>query len=75
MIGSFLFDSVQRYDPTYEATRLHFEDLAERYGNPIIVLNLIKVCSNTWPLCGTKIIFQVFFGVAVIEKVSYQTHL
>ncbi|GAB2217686.1 hypothetical protein Droror1_Dr00000890 [Drosera rotundifolia] len=34
---------LQRYDPTYEASRLHFKDLAERYGNPIIVLNLIKV--------------------------------
>ncbi|XP_078447269.1 phosphoinositide phosphatase family protein isoform X3 [Wolffia australiana] len=33
---------VQRYDPTYEATKLHFEDLVKRYGNPIIVLNLIK---------------------------------
>ncbi|KAJ4966160.1 hypothetical protein NE237_018009 [Protea cynaroides] len=33
---------LQRYDPTYEATKLHFEDLASRYGNPIIVLNLIK---------------------------------
>ncbi|KAK4341130.1 hypothetical protein RND71_039631 [Anisodus tanguticus] len=33
---------LQRYDPTYEATRLHFEDLAMRYGNPIIILNLIK---------------------------------
>lgn len=33
---------VQRYDPTYQATKLHFEDLARRYGNPIIVLNLIK---------------------------------
>ncbi|XP_028761182.1 phosphoinositide phosphatase SAC1-like [Neltuma alba] len=33
---------LQRYDPTYEATKLHFEDLAERYGNPIIVFNLIK---------------------------------
>uniref|UniRef100_A0A1D1YYS2 Polyphosphoinositide phosphatase n=2 Tax=Anthurium amnicola TaxID=1678845 RepID=A0A1D1YYS2_9ARAE len=33
---------VQRYDPTYQATKLHFEDLAKRYGNPIIVLNLIK---------------------------------
>ncbi|CAJ1978233.1 unnamed protein product [Sphenostylis stenocarpa] len=31
-----------RYDPTYQATKLHFEDLAKRYGNPIIVLNLIK---------------------------------
>ncbi|KAF8025522.1 hypothetical protein BT93_F2377 [Corymbia citriodora subsp. variegata] len=33
---------LQRYDPTYEATRLHFEDLVNRYGNPIIMLNLIK---------------------------------
>jgi hypothetical protein len=41
-----LLDSgaVQRYDPTYEATKLHFEDLAQRYGQPIIILNLIKVC-------------------------------
>ncbi|XP_009117092.1 phosphoinositide phosphatase SAC2 isoform X1 [Brassica rapa] len=29
-------------DPNFEATRLHFENLAKRYGNPIIVLNLIK---------------------------------
>ncbi|KAI3889765.1 hypothetical protein MKW92_041999 [Papaver armeniacum] len=36
---------LQRYDPTYQATKLHFEDLAKRYGNPIIVLNLIK-CSR-----------------------------
>lgn len=33
---------LQRYDPTYQATKLHFEDLRKRYGNPIIVLNLIK---------------------------------
>ncbi|KAF3445442.1 hypothetical protein FNV43_RR10618 [Rhamnella rubrinervis] len=33
---------LQRYDPTYQATKLHFEDLEKRYGNPIIVLNLIK---------------------------------
>lgn len=33
---------LQRYDPTYQATKLHFEDLSKRYGNPIIVLNLIK---------------------------------
>ncbi|XP_010542370.1 PREDICTED: phosphoinositide phosphatase SAC2-like isoform X2 [Tarenaya hassleriana] len=29
-------------DPNFEATRLHFENLAKRYGNPIIILNLIK---------------------------------
>eukprot|EP01018_Ginkgo_biloba_P027956 Gb_28006 [translate_table: standard] len=33
---------LQKKDPTYQATRLHFENLAKRYGNPIIVLNLIK---------------------------------
>ena len=27
----------------YEATKLHFENLRARYGNPIIILNLIKV--------------------------------
>ncbi|KAL6010530.1 hypothetical protein ACLOJK_000964 [Asimina triloba] len=29
-------------DVNYEATRLHFENLVKRYGNPIIILNLIK---------------------------------
>ncbi|KAK3413593.1 hypothetical protein EUGRSUZ_I02139 [Eucalyptus grandis] len=29
-------------DPNYEATKLHFENLVKRYGNPIIILNLIK---------------------------------
>ncbi|XP_012574110.1 phosphoinositide phosphatase SAC2-like isoform X2 [Cicer arietinum] len=29
-------------DSTFEATRLHFENLTKRYGNPIIILNLIK---------------------------------
>ncbi|GAB4849993.1 hypothetical protein Ancab_029292 [Ancistrocladus abbreviatus] len=29
-------------DPNYEATQLHFQNLVARYGNPIIILNLIK---------------------------------
>ncbi|XP_010049319.2 phosphoinositide phosphatase SAC3 isoform X2 [Eucalyptus grandis] len=33
---------VSKKDQTYEATRLHFENLVSRYGNPIIILNLIK---------------------------------
>ncbi|KAG8376273.1 hypothetical protein BUALT_Bualt09G0046100 [Buddleja alternifolia] len=33
---------LSKRDRTYEATRLHFENLVERYGNPIIILNLIK---------------------------------
>lgn len=33
---------LHRKDPTYEATGLHFQNLAARYGNPIVVLNLVK---------------------------------
>ncbi|KAH0896080.1 hypothetical protein HID58_045648 [Brassica napus] len=33
---------LSKRDLIYEATRLHFENLAERYGIPIIILNLIK---------------------------------
>ncbi|CAL9111543.1 unnamed protein product [Musa textilis] len=35
-------DIILKKDKDYEATRLHFENLANRYGNPIIILNLIK---------------------------------
>ncbi|CAI5475844.1 unnamed protein product [Closterium sp. Yama58-4] len=38
---------LHRYDPMYTAARLHFENLMERYGRPVIILNLIKV------QCGT----------------------
>lgn len=38
----FLFP-VSKKDHEYNATRLHFENLVKRYGNPIIVLSLIKV--------------------------------
>ncbi|KAI5078217.1 hypothetical protein GOP47_0005888 [Adiantum capillus-veneris] len=33
---------LKREDSCYRATKLHFENLISRYGNPIIVLNLIK---------------------------------
>ncbi|KAK1414207.1 hypothetical protein QVD17_29948 [Tagetes erecta] len=33
---------LSKKDQKYEATRLHFENLTKRYGNPIIILNLIK---------------------------------
>ncbi|XP_019459121.1 PREDICTED: phosphoinositide phosphatase SAC2-like isoform X2 [Lupinus angustifolius] len=33
---------LSKKDQNFEATRLHFGNLAERYGNPIIILNLIK---------------------------------
>ncbi|KZV27550.1 hypothetical protein F511_04601 [Dorcoceras hygrometricum] len=33
---------LSRKDPKYEATKLHFGNLVKRYGNPVIILNLIK---------------------------------
>jgi hypothetical protein len=33
---------LSKRDLNYEATRVHFENLVERYGVPIIILNLIK---------------------------------
>lgn len=34
---------VNLLDPFYGATALHFDNLFERYGSPIYVLNLVKV--------------------------------
>ncbi|KMT04765.1 hypothetical protein BVRB_7g169440 [Beta vulgaris subsp. vulgaris] len=33
---------LSKEDPQYEATRRHFQNLVDRYGNPIYILNLIK---------------------------------
>ena len=33
---------MQRKDPTYQETRLHFENLVKKYGNFIIILNFVK---------------------------------
>ncbi|XP_031373626.1 phosphoinositide phosphatase SAC3 isoform X3 [Punica granatum] len=41
-VNSLLALAVSKKDQNYEATRLHFENLVKRYGNPIIILNLIK---------------------------------
>lgn len=75
---AFVLMSVQRYDPTYQATKQHFEDLASRYGNPIIVLNLIKVildyvwCRFAWFIFSFKIIIlDVFSNILFGELVSH----
>lgn len=33
---------VQRVDPYYNATILHFEDLFRRYSSPVVIVNLVK---------------------------------
>lgn len=33
---------INRVDPTYRATQAHFEDLLQRYGSPVVVLDLVK---------------------------------
>ncbi|KAI8544752.1 hypothetical protein RHMOL_Rhmol08G0319300 [Rhododendron molle] len=41
-ISAVVQNRVSKKDHEYHATRLHFENLVKRYGNPIIVLSLIK---------------------------------
>lgn len=36
--------TVNLVDPFFSAAALHFDDLFQRYGAPVIVLNLVKVC-------------------------------
>ena len=33
---------LNRVDPVYQATQMHFEDLFKRYGSPQLVLDLVK---------------------------------
>lgn len=49
---------MSKRDQTYEATRLHFENLVKRYGNPIIILNLIKAREFNEFYFGIKVFFQ-----------------
>lgn len=35
--------TVNLVDPFFSAAALHFDDLFQRYGAPVIVLNLVKV--------------------------------
>lgn len=44
---SDVFYTVNVVDPFFSAAALHFENLFERYGTPVIVLNLIKQKEKT----------------------------
>ena len=42
-VSLFLLVTVNNKDRNYVATKLHFENLKQRYGKLIIILNLLKV--------------------------------
>ena len=48
-IATGLMAVVNRVDPFFSAAALHFDDLFARYGSPIYVLNLVKVCGLLRP--------------------------
>ncbi|KDP33975.1 hypothetical protein JCGZ_07546 [Jatropha curcas] len=52
---------LSKTDQNYEATRLHFKNLVNRYGNPIIILNLIK----TWEKKPRESILRAEFANAI----------
>lgn len=67
----YFFFTVSKKDQNYEATKLHFENLVKRYGNPIILLNLIRVSFfNFW---GTKVVFSYLHSLLsmVISHILY----
>lgn len=47
----------------YVSTKLHFEDLENRYGNPITILNLIKV----------KLSFQLLLDPIFLDFLIYRS--
>jgi len=58
------FSLVFKKDAMFEATRLHFENLVMRYGNPIIILNLIKVGIST---CVRKSLTRFYFSISCLN--------
>lgn len=55
-----LISEVNLVDPFYSAAAMHFDNLFERYGAPVFVLNLVKV----WNLVNLPV------GGALSEKVQ-----
>ncbi|AQK75504.1 Phosphoinositide phosphatase SAC2 [Zea mays] len=54
----------------YEATELHFENLRARYGNPIIILNLIKFCFRK-PTNVLDVLLKVAFRALNLTEFFY----
>ena len=42
---------VDRADPYYSVPAMHFNSLMSRYGSPLIILNLVKVCIHVFYYC------------------------
>jgi hypothetical protein len=64
-LTALISNAVSKKEPNYEATRLHFDNLVERYGNPIIILNLIKVSCLIHP--------TIYFAVIILSYSSTQS--
>lgn len=63
---TFSLFAVSKKDKNYEATRLHFENLVKRYGNPIIILNLIKVSFIILPCNPVEIL--LLYALVILFK-------
>jgi hypothetical protein len=57
---------VQKIDPCHYTTRLHFQNLYQRYGYPLLCLNLIKQSERT-PR-------EMILGAAFKEAVAFINH-
>lgn len=46
-----MFVSVDQADPYAHVAALHFDQMLQRFGSPIIILNLVKVQYFEYALC------------------------
>ena len=58
---------VNLVDPFYSAAALHFDNLFERYGAPVYVLNLIKV---NWSIVQYRITLLMSYSHASVHHGS-----
>ncbi|MEW5317863.1 MAG: hypothetical protein WDW38_009127 [Sanguina aurantia] len=52
---------LQQFDPLFEVTGAHFDDLRQRYGHPLVVLNLLKSREKR----GREVVLRRELGTAV----------
>jgi len=72
-----VFFVVTKQDPVFLATRYHFEDLLQRYGSPLLVLNLVKQAERTprETLIGTIFTEAVSFINKFLPEVCFESYL
>lgn len=57
-------------DPDLKCTEIHFRNLMERYGTPIIIYNLLKTKEQTPHESKVTALFEKFIGLLKYKKMT-----